>query len=84
MKKYFVDFKWQPTRIQIMASYRLSAHKHPADQLGENHVNARVKYGLYSLEYRQQLNQLFRGTQRAKGEADPLRECFDKRYIRRN
>ena len=58
MKKHFFDFKWQPTRSQIMASYRLSANKHPSDQPGENHVNASAKYGLYSPEYQQQLRQL--------------------------
>ena len=58
MRKYFFDFKWKPTRSQILASYRLSASKHPADQLGENHFNAGTKFGFYSPEYRQQLRQL--------------------------
>jgi hypothetical protein len=45
-------------RGQIRASYRLSANKHPADQLGENHRNVGTKFGLYNPEYRQQLRQL--------------------------
>jgi len=70
MKKYLFNLKWQPTRSQIMASYRLSANKHPADQLGENHVNASAQYGLYSPEYRQQLKQLLRRVRRATGRTE--------------
>ena len=68
MKKYFFDFKWQPTRRHIMASYRLSANKNPVDQSGENYVSASAKYGVYSPEYRQQLKRIFRRIRRTIDE----------------
>jgi hypothetical protein len=68
MKKYFFDFKWQPTRRHIMASYRLSADKHSADQPGENHVDAGAKFGVYGPAYRQQLKRIFRRIRRTTDE----------------
>lgn len=66
MNKFFFDFRWKPTRNQIMASYRLSANKHPADQLDENHFDVGTKFGLFSPEYRQQLRQLMHRLKRIK------------------
>jgi hypothetical protein len=58
MNKYYFGARWKPTRRQIIASYRLSASKHAAEQLGENHLNAGANFGLHSPEYRQHLRQL--------------------------
>ena len=55
MKKAFFLSKQKNTRKQIMASYRLSANKHPADQLGEDHFNVGAEIRLHHWEYRQQL-----------------------------
>ena len=63
MRKYLFDFRWKPTRSQIMDSYRLSANKHPADQLGEDHSSAGTKLGMLGPEFQQQLRHL---TQRLK------------------
>jgi hypothetical protein len=65
MHKYFLNSRWKLTRSQIRASYRLSANKHPADRLGENHLNVGTKFGLYNPEYRQQLRQLMHKLKRS-------------------
>ncbi len=57
MKKAFFLSKPKHTRKQIMESYRLSANKHPVDQLGEDHFNVGAKLGLHHSESRQQLRQ---------------------------
>jgi len=59
MRRYFLVSRWRPRRGQVLASYRLASSKHPAEQLGEHHVNAGAQSELYSSEYQQQLKQLF-------------------------
>jgi hypothetical protein len=60
MHKYYFNVKWQPTRSQIIASYRLSANKHLADLLSGPRLQVGATSGLYNPDSRQQLRELDR------------------------
>ena len=60
MNKYYLDSRWKPTRSQILHSYRVSAHKHSAEQLGGNHLDLSPIAGLFNPQYRLQKLQFTR------------------------